>query len=216
MLVDLWNKDYKSPFDSPKKIANYRADLQDTFMQRIRKYHQVLLGLNSDRIANWPSVQFILRQAQHKSAGCFPELFRLQIGDNDIYYDDESVKWKEGAFRNGDLRTAWVFHPDDNENYVLSTSGSRYNVYRKDVRKLRGEGITSALQVSPLLHMANHADPIAQLPTIVPALTVRKGRPIQVDPPARRQQHHLFDSCCGFRKFWRRGDRVPHLTHNAT
>jgi hypothetical protein len=69
MLSKLWDSGCKSPFDDSSKIKIYREDVRETFTARVETYEQALLCLNGDRIDSWPSVRFLLRQQQRKSAG---------------------------------------------------------------------------------------------------------------------------------------------------
>jgi hypothetical protein len=147
MMAELWTLGEDSPYDDAG-IAKYRQDMQDTFTKRIAKYEHTLLTVHGHgRVDHWPSTKFIMQQGDLKEAGSFPQLCRLQIGDNDLVYKTKfgtTVSEQQNAYRDGDRRSAWAFHQNDNDTFGLATSADRFKTSRRDARKLRGEGITTS------------------------------------------------------------------------
>ncbi|KAJ9105783.1 hypothetical protein QFC20_004270 [Naganishia adeliensis] len=144
MMAELWTQGEESPYDEAG-IAKYRQELQDTFTKRIAKYEQTLLTVHGHgRVEKWPSTMFVLQQGDLKAAGAFPQLCRLQIGDDDLFYESDAIKQQHNAYRDGDLRSAWALHPNDNDTFGLATSEYRFKIRRRDARKLPGEAITTS------------------------------------------------------------------------
>jgi hypothetical protein len=146
MIAELWAQGEESPYDDAG-IAKYRLDLQNTFTRRIEKYEQTLITVHGHgRVDQWPSTKFIMQQGDIKAAGAFPQLCRLQIGGNDLFYKDNgnSIEQQQNAYRDGDLRSAWALHQNDNDTFGLATSAERFTHCRRDARKKPKEAITTS------------------------------------------------------------------------
>lgn len=146
MMAELWTQGEESPYDEAG-IVKYRQELQDTFTKRIAKYEQTLLTVHGHgRVDKWPSTKFILQQGDLKAAGAFPQLCRLQIGDNDLFYKDKGnfIEQQQNAYRDGDLRSAWALHQNDNDTFGLASSAERFTNRRRDARKISKEAITTS------------------------------------------------------------------------